>query len=559
MISLFPLRCRSLVFLAFAVASAAIISTADAQKRPTPWPPPWADTTGESNVYPIGDAVGVYRAVLDLLYVDGNQRPSVIVLWDTAQRHGAGPCVFDKCKDPWVHKSKIDTTALLAFARQSFKRPRIIDFGYRIPIKRVSNDEFQRLRNDGYGYLADRPPEKIGSIDTFWAGFRHKYPRAWGYLMLSKVGFNRARTEALVTVFQICGEQCRSNEIVFLKRFGKTWKVVERIPDYIEVFQTAGNLRYRGPAGERAEQSQIVAIDSKGTQPRAESIDAAKVYAAVLDSLYSFYGESPKSIVLKKTYTSYMVELPVHESRIDSSLTAVYTVIVRVRGDLPQFKYRLPIRWVSDTALKDLEREGAPLARAAIEGGDMEQSPLWYGFHAKYPGAWGYAGIGKVAFNRDHSQALVNTQHTCGSQCDNMDTWFLERKGDTWSVAERISAPSGSDGYMIDGLRYLGVDANPKWYRPRRLHGVVTDAETTKPIPNLTLEFSHNKYSIFVQSDADGRYAAENLPLAGFAIKAKCPANSPSKSTLVDVLPVTPGLDSTMNLQVVYALCAQQP
>ena len=173
---------RVVLFLLLAAPAMAVSSSADAQRKRTPaWP--FADSAGESDVYPTGDAVGVYRAVLDLLYIDGSVRPSVIVLWDTATRQSGGPCAFDSCPEPWLHKSRIDTTTLLSFARTSPKRPRVVDFGYRIPIVRLSMSEMQRIRHDGYGYLANRPPDSVGHIEAFWAGFTRKYPRAWGYAM----------------------------------------------------------------------------------------------------------------------------------------------------------------------------------------------------------------------------------------------------------------------------------------------------------------------------------------------------------------------------------------
>jgi len=551
------LRRSAFVLLCLIAASASTAFSAGAQRKPQFVRPLWADTTGESDVYPIGDAVDVYRAVLDLLYVDGKERPSTIILWDTAQRHGSGPCPLDSCKEAWQHKSKIDTATLLAFARQSPKRPRIIDFGYKIRIVRVSPDAFERIRNDGYGYLGDRPPEKVGPIESFWAGFRHKYPRAWGYAALSKVGFNPQHTEALVTVFQICGEQCRSNEIVFLKRFGKEWKVIERIPDYVEVMQTAGNLRYRGPAGKRSDQSQIVAIDSSGSQPRAESDDATKVYSAVLDRLYSFYGETPQSIVLTEIRAWGPGGLPNHRSRIDSSTVSIYNLSVQVRDAVPRFNYRLPVSWVSDTALKQLELVGAPLAKAAAGRFEEEQSPLWHGFHAKYAGAWGYASLGRVGFNVDHTQALVFTKHFCGTSCINGDTWFLERKGDVWYVVERMPRENQSN-WTLDGLRYLGPETDPNAYRPRRIHGVFTDAETGNPLPRLEVEVKRYTSSSFFVTDAEGRYSLENLPMTPISLMAKCPAKLGGKWVFAAPVAIRPGLDSTVNVKVQFAMCPQQ-
>ena len=524
--------------------------------NPNSGAPPWADSIGESDVYPTGDAVGVYRAVLDLLYVDGKERPPYIVLWDTAMRQSGGPCPF-ACKQAWLHKSKIDTATVLAYARPSRKRPRIIDFGYGIPFMRVSQDVFERISNDGYGYLADRPPDKVGPIEAFWAGFRQKYPRAWGYAMLSKVGFNPRHTEALIGVFQVCGENCRSFETIFLKRFGSQWRVIERVPEYAEAYQTLGNQRYRGPMGERQDQSQLVAIDSRGTPPRAESQDAAGVYRAVLDSLYSFYGESPRSLVITETRAYSMTDLKAFRGKIDSSTIESFNFWSRVHdGFYPRFTYRKPITWINPDAIKNLERAGVPLARVAVERMEDEQSPVWLAFRARYPRAWGYASLSRPGFNPRHTQALVISQHFCGTSCVSTDTWFLQRTGEHWHIVERISGDNQA-ALGTEGLRYLGHDADPKWYRPRRAHGVVSNALTGQPLPLEDVGvYRQGKYYQTFRTDSKGRYTLGNLPLnGGILFKVRCPIAARSDSLYGGDFGTKPGMDTTINVALDYRFC----
>jgi hypothetical protein len=560
---------RRLALFVAVASSLAFASGAEAQGRPSNPPSRWDDSTGESDVYPVGDAVDVYRSVLDLLYIDGRDRPPYIILVDTASRLAWTPCTDPKCLNRWIPKSDIDSATLRAYSRQSPKRPRIIKFRYSIPIHLVSTGEFERMTNDGYAILAGTPPDKIGGPSVFWAGFLKKYPKAWGYSMFGKVAFNPPRTQAMMSVYQNCGGGCYSIESIFLKRFGKEWRVMERIPYQVEMGQTSGSRRYRGPGGERADQSQFVATDSLGTKPRPMSEDAGQVYATVLDKLYSLYGEFPASIVLNESRGSSWMELPQHRSRIDSSTIASYKVYAQLRDAVrPVFKSALPIKWISDTALKELERAGAPLAAAAIQRMD-EQSPLWLAFHQKYPNAWGFTTLSRVGFNTNHTEALIFTRHNCGSTCVNADFWFLERKNDNWYVVERIPAeyePNQSGqpvppawAYSLDGLRYLGPEGDAKWYRPRRVYGVLTDAETGKPLSKVQVEVANQGRSLFIETDDEGRYSANNLQLGGGVLRVKCPPESPTKWALAGVFPVTPGLDSTVNGSVAFAECAQEP
>jgi hypothetical protein len=511
------------------------------------------DTVVESKVYPVGDAVGVYRAVLDLLYIDGKERPPFIVLFDTAVRAAGGPCPV-RCKQSWPHRSTIDTATIIAYARPRGNRPRIIGFGYRIPIKLVNGSEFERLRNDGYGFLADRPANEIGPVEAFWAGYRHKYGRSWGYAMLGKVAFNPTHSEALIGVMQVCGENCRSVEAIFLQRNGRRWRAVERIPDYVETFHTSGNFRYRGPAGENANQSQLIAT---GRAARSESDDAADVYRAVLDSLYRFHGESPRTIAITEMHASVGTDVPVHRSQIDSSTIASYRFFAGVNDAMyPRFKYRIPIVWVSAETLKSLERSGGPLAQAAAKRMEDEQSPLWLAFHSRYPAAWGYASLGRVGFNPLHTQALVVTQHFCGTACLNGDTWFLRRDGRRWRIVERI-ARDNRPGIGIDGLRYLGPDADPKWYQRRSVHGTVTNALTGERLPGTEIAVYHSAgYARSVRSDPEGRYAVSDLPLSGgILFKVRCPIATRADSLWGGDFATSPGLDTTFDISLDYRHC----
>lgn len=516
------------------------------------------DTAEKPDVYPIGEAVAVYRAVLDLLYVDGKRRPDLIVLHDTARRQSGGPCPRP-CPQRWPHKSKIDSATILAYARPRLGTPRIIGFGYKIPIRLVTTDDFERIRHEGIGYLANFPQDQIGPAEAFWTGFRRRFPGAWGHVMLGTVAFDSKQTEALIGVRQACGEYCSSFETIFLKRIRGKWRVIERIPEEVQIhMRTSGNLRYRGPAGENPQQSQIFAVDRSGTPGRPESEDAIKIYHAVLDRLYSFYGERPRTLVITENHSYAPKGVPRHRSAIDPKVVATYDFFAQVTDAVHRFKYRLPIAWVSQESLQQLERDGVQLAKAAAARGELEQSSLWLAFNSKYPGAWGYLSLGRVAFNPRHTQALVFTHHSCGSSCVTADTWLLERKGESWRIVERMPRDNQTN-WGLDGLRYLGPGVDPRTYRSRRVQGVITNAETNLPLARLKVEaVLQNNKSRFVTTDSAGRYVLNNLPLGGFAMKLPCRNGSPPDSIQLHPVVVTPGLDSTVNFSVNFSFCPQR-
>src|SRR5437868_15090086 len=85
---------RAIAFFSLLTSLIAFNSPLGAQQRARNAGPQWGDSTGESDVYPVGDAVGVYRAVLDLLYVDGHDQPAYSLLCDTATSHDIGQCTW---------------------------------------------------------------------------------------------------------------------------------------------------------------------------------------------------------------------------------------------------------------------------------------------------------------------------------------------------------------------------------------------------------------------------------------------------------------------------------
>ena len=548
----------------FFVALAVIATSSHAQANPAPTPSHagvqfWTDTIGESPIYPIGDAVPVYRAVLDLIYLDGNKRPPVIIMLDSAERRAYGPCPFERCPTggPWTHKSKMDTATVQAFARMTIKRPKLVQFGYPIPIVYISYDDVKRMEADGRELNAahpmpnDLPKHGLG----VWYALQQKYPGSWGVTILSKVAFNKQRTEALVQAHQWCGDECRVHETLFLKQTKGRWRVVERIPDDVTV-GTLPWLRYVGPVGTTPKDSEILPVDKPGVP--SEGTARREVYRTVLDSLYSVNGERPKRIVLTN-WQWLPVEIPAHTSEIDPALVKRFSFLGGIRAPFDAItKYSTPISTLPIDSVPALRQRGVKL--------DVEQTgfPFWIAFTKKYPGAWGMLGVSKIAFNPDRTQALVNTYHMCGDSCLGRDIWFLKRSGQTWQIAERI--PVAKQPYVeVEPLRYLGVDVNPAAYKPRRVQGIVTEAETGQPIPHLIIRVRRVLNSGFnvddpsLRTDSLGHFTLTRLPLdAGMTLVFECPNHSPDGRMFVP-LAVTPGLDTTINVPFSLAACNYNP
>ncbi len=58
-----------------------------------------------------------------------------------------------------------------------------------------------------------------------WAAFNNKFPGTNGYVIVSNVGFNEDRTQALVDISNKCGDKCGAEQFVLLLKAGGSWIV----------------------------------------------------------------------------------------------------------------------------------------------------------------------------------------------------------------------------------------------------------------------------------------------------------------------------------------------
>jgi hypothetical protein len=66
-----------------------------------------------------------------------------------------------------------------------------------------------------------------GDADVFWRAFYQRFPGARGLVSFSRVGFNAARTQAVVSVSRGCGGLCGTGTLVLLARNPDgRWRVV---------------------------------------------------------------------------------------------------------------------------------------------------------------------------------------------------------------------------------------------------------------------------------------------------------------------------------------------
>lgn len=505
--------------------------------------------------YPFGDAVDVYRAALDMLYVDGDERPSIIVMTDSLEIL-PGCYLVARCSGVWPGKSVVDTSTYKAFMSGPRVQPRIRNFGYRIPIHLQSHREQADIWSAGQAYDSAHPPLPGKMAEGPNGEFRRHYPGAWGGTSFSLVGFNPKHTEAILQVRQWCDAQCFSDELVFFKKAGGEWRPVERFAQTVVADAIQTRLRYRGPLVKNPRESQLL-VDKAGAPLRTAGQDAPSIYRLVVDSLYSFHGGQPQMIVVSGQHARAQDAPLPFKHQIDSSTRAAFTFVSSITDRMSAFSPRLPMVEMTKDSMDAFEREGIPLqkeAQAKIQ--DYDSSPFWLAFRKHFPLAWGYVELSRIGFNPEHTQALVYVTHWCGDGCMSGDVWFLTRTGENWTVAE-TSTRYGDATWSRDSLRYVGQGADPKNYQPRRAQGVVSSFETGKVLPDFEITFAGISYLKTVRTDGVGHFVLDDLPFEGsIFFRTLCPVPGRSDKAAGEYLHIIhPGMDTTVNVQVPFRAC----
>jgi hypothetical protein len=548
------LRCKSFLAAALAIATAC--------HRPEnlgvlPAPGPRGVIVAPVRDYPFGDAVDVYRAALDLLYIDidGTDRPATIVMFDSVNMVPDWTC--PRCANRWPGKALVDTSTFDAFLRRPHVYPRLRPFKYKIPIHLQSRAEASAIWRAGEAYDAAHRALPGKAVEGFNGEFLRRFPGAWGTASFSVVGFNPAHTEAILQIRLTCGWECNSDELVFFRKAGNKWRAIERLTQDVNTLLARTRLSYRGPSVNKPGDSQLL-VDGSGIPFRTEGQDAPSIYRLIVDSMYSLHGEHPRTLVVSDQHARANIQLLPYKHQIDSSTRATFRFLSSIPDRFhPMFDDRIPVVEITKDSIEVLDREGLILEKdAPLLWQYWAGTPFWLAFRKHYPGAWGYVELSRIGFNPEHTQALVYSAHSCGDYCSSGDVWFLIRAGEDWTIAERLSQ-SGEAPWAPDTLlRYIGRGADPRNNRAGRAQGIVSSFETGEVLPGFEISFFNHDYLKTIKTDARAHFVLEDLPVRGeIVFRLACPVAGSAETAGGEYLLLHPGLDTTVNVTVPFRAC----
>ena len=167
----------------------------------------------------MADTDQVYRAILDSLYFEPGHRPATVVVdAGTASRDYFRPDSYVVQATRDLPRDLIDDFLAANSAETTLAQFRLV------AAKQVFLDSAQEA-----AIFAEARRSKV-NLDVrrkAWSDFKARYPAAPGIITLSRVGFNRAGTRALVWVDRRWGVLDASADLVLLTRPHGTWVLQE--------------------------------------------------------------------------------------------------------------------------------------------------------------------------------------------------------------------------------------------------------------------------------------------------------------------------------------------
>ncbi len=119
---------------------------------------------------------------------------------------------FLKGLDTLPQKLKKLSPKTIADFKSKSQLCRMLDSKLTPPVKLISKQERRAIFS-------------VKDMRKAWAVFNKKFPGANGYAIVSNIGFNEDRTQALVDISNKCGDKCGAEQFVLLTKSNGSWTV----------------------------------------------------------------------------------------------------------------------------------------------------------------------------------------------------------------------------------------------------------------------------------------------------------------------------------------------
>jgi len=117
--------------------------------------------------------------------------------------------------EPWREKRKgltIDESAVEDYETKNSRQWLFKESSFKLPVKvsLITDLDLKAIFHGNWGELQ-------------WINYYRRFPDSRGFVMLSRIGFNTARTQALVYVGSRCGPHCGDIHFLLLEKANGAW------------------------------------------------------------------------------------------------------------------------------------------------------------------------------------------------------------------------------------------------------------------------------------------------------------------------------------------------
>lgn len=151
----------------------------------------------------------IYSAVIKQIYLQPNTK--LLIIEERTFRYDFGI----ENDEPWREKKKgvtIHESAAADYETRNSSKWLLNKLSFKLPVKTnlITDHDLKAIFHGSWG-------------DLEWINYYRRFPDSRGFIMLSRIGFNTERTQALLYVGSRCGPRCGDIHFLLLEKTNGTW------------------------------------------------------------------------------------------------------------------------------------------------------------------------------------------------------------------------------------------------------------------------------------------------------------------------------------------------
>jgi len=165
------------------------------------------------------DEYEIYASVIKQLYIQPTTKQ--VIIEERTFRYDFGVDNDEPWRDKWKDKKKglaIDESAADDYEAKNSQKWLVNKESFKLPVKisLITDLDLKAIFHGTWGELQ-------------WINYYRRFPDTRGFVMLSRVGFNTARSQALLYVGSRCGPGCGDIHFLLLQKENGSWVIKKEL------------------------------------------------------------------------------------------------------------------------------------------------------------------------------------------------------------------------------------------------------------------------------------------------------------------------------------------